>query len=106
MQDATEEEVDWLQRVTHGKRPFAVCQTSRIDAQIPPHELCEYCVAGAWHGVDGRNGVSCGDFLHGVAALRHLADGFVLELGRVSLLADRTPLAASILASGVSSVPG
>ncbi len=35
-----------------------------------------------------------------------LPDGFVLEFGRVSLLAHGTPQAGSILASEVSTIPG
>jgi hypothetical protein len=41
-----------------------------------------------------------------MTALSHLADGFVLEFGRVSLLAHGTPPVGSILASEVSTIPG
>ena len=36
----------------------------------------------------------------------HLANGFILEFWRVSLMAHWTPPAASILASEVSTIPG
>ena len=38
--------------------------------------------------------------------LGHLADGFFLELGRISWLAHGTPPVGSILASEVSTIPG
>ena len=46
------------------------------------------------------------DVFEDVSLLGHLADCFVLELGRISLLAHGTPPAASMLASEVSTRPG
>ena len=41
-----------------------------------------------------------------MTSLGHLADSFVLELGRISLLTHGTPLASSMLAPEVSTIPG
>ena len=44
-------------------------------------------------------------YMHRMTFLGHLADGFVLECGRVSLLTHGTPQVGSILASEVSTIP-
>jgi hypothetical protein len=53
-----------------------------------------------------RDAQTGGDFLDRMTTLSHLADGFVLEFGRVSLLVHGTPPTGSMLASEVSTIPG